>query len=116
MKDIDKIPDPVINLFKDVSRIAGYLWNKEWAERNAGNISIDISEYFEPGELPAGCGFFPFSFPGEAANLTLFDPAAEYVFTENMIRSKSKNSPFIGKQLKGKAVGIINNGKLQLNG
>jgi dihydroorotase len=53
---------------------------------------------------------------GAAANLTLFDPAAEYVFTENMIRSKSKNSPFIGKQLKGKAVGIINNGKLQLNG
>jgi rhamnulose-1-phosphate aldolase len=72
MKDIDKIPEAITDLFKDVSRIAGYLWNKEWAERNAGNISIDISEYFEPGELPAGSGFFPFSFPGEAANLTLF--------------------------------------------
>lgn len=52
---------------------------------------------------------------GAAANITLFDAAAEYVFEEPMIRSKSKNSPFIGKELKGKVIGIINKGKIVLN-
>lgn len=52
---------------------------------------------------------------GAAANITLFNAAAEYVFEESMIRSKSKNSPFIGKELKGKVIGIINKGKIVLN-
>ncbi|MEO6549502.1 MAG: dihydroorotase, partial [Ferruginibacter sp.] len=52
---------------------------------------------------------------GEKANLTLFDPAAEYIFTEQNIRSKSKNSAFVGKSLKGKVTGIINGDKIYLN-
>lgn len=52
---------------------------------------------------------------GVVANLTLFNPAAEYIFEENMIRSKSKNSAFVGKQLKGKVIGIVNKGKVVLN-
>ena len=44
---------------------------------------------------------------GEKANLTAFDPNAEWVFSEDMIVSKSKNSPFIGKTLKGKVIKII---------
>jgi dihydroorotase len=51
---------------------------------------------------------------GEMATLTLFTPGAEYVFEEKMIRSKSKNSPFIGKTLKGKVFGIINKNKFEL--
>ena len=47
--------------------------------------------------------------------LTLFDPVSEYTFTESMIRSKSHNSPFIGKILKGKVIGIINKNKTVLN-
>lgn len=49
------------------------------------------------------------------ASLTLFNPAAEYVFDETMIKSKSNNSAFVGKQLKGKVIGIINGDKLFLN-
>ena len=45
---------------------------------------------------------------GAHACLTLFEPATEYVFEESMIRSLSKNSPFIGKRVKGKVIGIIN--------
>lgn len=45
---------------------------------------------------------------GYPATLTLFDPDTEYLFDEAGIRSKSKNSAFIGKQLKGKVIGIIN--------
>jgi rhamnulose-1-phosphate aldolase len=72
MDNLKNLPSGVIKILTDVSRIAGYLWNKEWAERNAGNISIDISEFSGPGNFPDGCRFFPFAFPGEAANLTLF--------------------------------------------
>ncbi len=52
---------------------------------------------------------------GEPASLTLFIPTAEFVYENSMIHSKSKNSPFIGKKLKGKVVGIINRSNIQLN-
>ena len=52
---------------------------------------------------------------GATASLTLFVPAEEFTFEEGMIRSKSKNSPFIGKKLKGKVVGIINKSNIHLN-
>ncbi len=47
---------------------------------------------------------------GEPANITLLDPDAEWVVDTTKLHSKSKNSPFNGYRLKGKAVGIINNG------
>jgi len=43
---------------------------------------------------------------GQKANLTLFNPEIDYVFEEKNILSKSKNSPFIGRKLKGKVYGI----------
>ena len=49
------------------------------------------------------------------ANLTLFDPDIEYVFEKNNILSKSKNSAFIGKTLKGRIYGVVSNNKLLLN-
>ena len=52
---------------------------------------------------------------GAVACLTLFDPETEYVFEESMILSKSKNSPFIGKKMKGKIIGIVNKNKLVIN-
>lgn len=51
---------------------------------------------------------------GELADLTLFDPGLEYVFTEDNILSKSKNSAFLGKSLKGKAYGIYSKNELVL--
>ena len=45
------------------------------------------------------------------ANLTLFDPEKEWEFTPAENKSKSKNSPWLGKVLKGKAVGVFNNAK-----
>ena len=52
---------------------------------------------------------------GAAASITLFDPAAEYVFDAAMIASKSSNTPFVGKTLKGKVIGIINGDKIHIN-
>jgi dihydroorotase len=52
---------------------------------------------------------------GAQANLTLFDPSLEYTFTEQHLHSKSKNSPFIGKPLKGKVIAVINTNQIILN-
>jgi dihydroorotase len=51
---------------------------------------------------------------GEKANLTFFLPDKEWKVEEKNIFSKSKNTPFIGKKLKGKIVGVVNNGKISL--
>jgi len=50
---------------------------------------------------------------GNKAELTIFDPEKEWTFTEKDIRSKSKNTPFIGKKLKGKVYAILNKGKFE---
>jgi dihydroorotase len=47
---------------------------------------------------------------GAAANLTIFDPAVEWVVSPELFRSRSRNTPFGGMRLKGRPVGIINNG------
>ena len=52
---------------------------------------------------------------GSPAILTLYVPDVEYTFDETMIRSKSKNNPFVGKTLKGKVIGIINKKQVTLN-
>ena len=51
---------------------------------------------------------------GEKANLTLYDPDEEYIFSKENIFSKSINNAFIGKKLKGKPLGIINGDKIYL--
>ena len=50
---------------------------------------------------------------GEIANLTLLDPNIEWTVDIQSFKSKSKNSPFHGRKLKGKAIGVINNGKMR---
>jgi dihydroorotase len=50
---------------------------------------------------------------GNIANITLFNPDLEWEFTTEDIKSKSLNTPFIGEQLKGKALAIFNNGKFK---
>jgi dihydroorotase len=51
----------------------------------------------------------------QPASMTMFQPNHNFTFTELNIRSKSRNSPFIGKELRGKVVGIINGQKIFLN-
>jgi dihydroorotase len=52
---------------------------------------------------------------GSKATLTLFSPSERWVFSEKDIRSRSKNSPFIGKELTGRVFGIINKSQAVIN-
>jgi dihydroorotase len=51
---------------------------------------------------------------GNVANLTIFNPSEEWVFTEKDIQSKSKNAPALGKILRGRVLGVVNNGQYKL--
>ena len=50
---------------------------------------------------------------GNYANLTLFNPSNKWEFKESDIVSKSKNSPFVGEELHGKALAIYNNNRFK---
>lgn len=49
--------------------------------------------------------------PGARAELTVFDPDAGWTFQEKDMRSKSRNTPFVGQTFTGKVFGIVNNGQ-----
>ncbi len=38
---------------EEMTEISAYLWEKGWAERNAGNLSIDVTELLAAGAPPA---------------------------------------------------------------
>ncbi len=50
--------------------------------------------------------------PGSPANFTFIDPEETWTYTEDLVRSKSRNTPFLGRTMKGRAVGIFHKGKL----
>ena len=79
---------------------------------------LDVKKFVEMQTVTAR-NLFGLTVPeikvGEQAKLTLFNPNTEFIYNENTIQSKSKNSPFIGKKLKGRVIGIINKNKLILN-
>lgn len=49
---------------------------------------------------------------GYDADITIFDPNMEYVYEKKSIVSKSKNTPFIGKKLKGKVMYTLVGGRI----
>lgn len=51
----------------------------------------------------------------EKADLVLIDMNHPYTFTEEMILSKSKNSPFIGEKFTARIIGVFANGKHHIN-
>ncbi|MHC1738645.1 MAG: dihydroorotase [Ignavibacteriaceae bacterium] len=53
---------------------------------------------------------------GAEANLTIFDPDEIWTVELSKFKSKSKNSPFNKRLLQGKALAVINKGKMYSNG
>jgi rhamnulose-1-phosphate aldolase len=67
------------NLTEEMARVAGYLWDRRWAERNAGNISVNVTSYFTGKELDkfSAYPFLPLSkeYPGLAKQVLLITAA-----------------------------------------
>lgn len=53
--------------------------------------------------------------PGSRANITLFNTDEEWVYSPGEVRSKSKNSPYIEKTMTGRAIGVYNKGRFEIN-
>lgn len=49
---------------------------------------------------------------GRDADVTVFDPAVSWNFTEERILSKSRNSPFLSRELRGQVLATIVNGRI----
>lgn len=54
----------------------------------------------------------PYIEENTSASLSFFTPEGTSVFSKENILSKSKNSAFLGKEIKGKVYGSFNNGKM----
>ena len=52
----------------EVADVAGYMWERGWAERNAGNFSIDVTRLL-PGDMYNGSHFLTVSLPIEQPEL-----------------------------------------------
>lgn len=52
---------------------------------------------------------------GEKAELTVFTPSLKWTYQKDDIKSRSYNSPLLGKELTGLPVAIVNDGKLYVN-
>jgi dihydroorotase len=50
--------------------------------------------------------------PGTPAALTVFDASSRWTFAEEHVRSKSRNTPFLGAELVGRPRAIYNDGRL----
>lgn len=52
---------------------------------------------------------------GQVAKITVFDPTAEWTYTPDAIKSKSKNSPFTNTKMTGKIIATFNGKKSFIN-
>lgn len=51
--------------------------------------------------------------PGVAANIAVIAPNKKWTVTEDEIRSRSKNTPFLGKEIKGRVTNVIVKGSVK---
>lgn len=94
-------------------------------QQSAFNILWDaLSEYISVERLVEVMSVIPrdiFGLPvqeiqkGSAATLTLFTTTGTHTLTKTNIKSLSHNDPFIGKELTGKVIGIVNHHQVHLN-
>ena len=74
MKEFIKRNKALKGLILETAEIAGYLWQRGWAERNAGNISVNITDLMLP-EFPvvdsSACILLSTKFPKLAGNYFL---------------------------------------------
>ncbi len=75
-------------------------------------LNFIIEKFAEKPRQILGLASFPIA-ENHIANLTFFDPDLKWMLTEDMIKSKSKNTPFTGQEFIGKALALFNKGKFK---
>lgn len=64
-----QLNDAVMLEIEKVSEVSQYLWQREWAERNGGNISVDVTDLFdEIPQVDVQEKALPMQLPIESAN------------------------------------------------
>lgn len=58
----------VKNEIDKVTEVSQYLWQREWAERNGGNISIDLTDIYGNATSNSPVKQLPFQYPSSCAN------------------------------------------------
>lgn len=91
------------SMYSALNKVLEGLPNNRWAEL----LGLNARKIFDLS--------IPNIEEGADACLTLYSPEGHYQFQENHIQSQSKNSAFLGQELKGKALAIFNNSKHQIN-
>ncbi len=69
---MESLAHNIENQLNAVKEVASYLWEKGWAERNAGNISVDLSDYYPENDFSPSDRYYKCNLPFESAGLTLF--------------------------------------------
>lgn len=72
-------------------------------------LTSGAAEVIRSPNCPAGLGEL---FEGARADITVFDPAAEWTVAPQRLHSKSKNTPYGGYRLKGKVMYVAAAGEL----
>lgn len=115
MKEWLKSNKKVTRVIKDVAELANYLWQRGWAERNAGNISMNLSEliseeFDQMNEFPT----FPL-------DRVYKDIAGGYFFVtgtgkrmRDLARNPMKNACILKVALDGESYQIISRNKNNL--
>jgi dihydroorotase len=110
----------------------------EWASAPAGMLGLQtalaltVTELVEPGYLrldqaverltagPARCRRLPGPggpvTPGAPANLTVLDPAAAWTVTASELASRARNTPYHGRQVRGRVVHTLLRGTFTVRG
>jgi rhamnulose-1-phosphate aldolase len=74
MQDFIRRNKELKNIIRETAEIAGYLWQRGWAERNASNISVNISGLLQQEFEDNGTHsfhFLPIAYPKISGNLFL---------------------------------------------
>ncbi|MEI7980033.1 MAG: rhamnulose-1-phosphate aldolase [Bacteroidota bacterium] len=96
-------------VMKEIAEVAGYLWDRGWAERNAGNFSINITEVFTKKELDklSSYPFFPLKKEYPALARSLFIVSGAGTRMRKVAKNPAGNVCFIYINSSGTAYHII---------
>ena len=96
-------------VFMQIASVAKYLWDRGWAERNAGNFSINVTGYFTEKELDrlSGYPFFPLSRGYPDLPCTLFLVSGTGTRMREMAKNPAEHVCFVYISNSGSAFHII---------